>query len=106
MASHTCQVNEVIKKRNEVNSMLYSADATAAETEADTDAAQNTIDDQRFKTEEAEAEELQLAEQLRQEELAYETKLTEVYNAHREQVEALAIEITTNDEDVQQVWNS
>ena len=41
-------------------------------------------------------------EKLREEELSYESTLAEVYNAHREQVDGLNLELTTNDEDLQQ----
>ena len=39
---------------------------------------------------------------LREQELSYESTLAEVYNAHREQVDGLNLELTNNDEDLQQ----
>ena len=96
------KANAVIKSRNELNAALYNADATAAETEADSESAQTSIEDQRGKTLQLEAEAEQLGEKLREEELLYEQTLTEVYNAHREQVDALNVELTANEEDLQQ----
>merc|ERR1712185_779864 len=39
---------------------------------------------------------------MREEEVTYESTLAEVYNAHREQVDALNLELTANEEDLQQ----
>merc|ERR1719454_142109 len=74
----------------------------AADTEADVEAAAMTAEEQKNKTIALEAEAEQLAEKLREEELLYESTLTEVYNAHREQVDALNLELTANEEDLQQ----
>ena len=98
----SAKANEVIKKRNELNAALYSADAAAAESEADTEMAQASIEEQKSKAAQAEAEAEAIDARLVEEELAYESTLTEVYNAHREQVDALNLELTTNDEDLQQ----
>ena len=98
----SAKANEVIKLRNELNAKLYTADAAAAETEADVENAALTAEEQKSKTIALEAEAEQLAEKLREEELLYESTLTEVYNAHREQVDGLNIELTANEEDLQQ----
>ena len=47
-----------------------------------------TIEDQRAKTAQLQAEAEALGEKCREEELIYESTLAEVYNAHREQVGA------------------
>ena len=96
------KANQVIKTRNELNAALYSADATAAETEADTEAAEASAEDLRMKTQQAEAESELLTEKLKEEEMNSESNLAEVYNQHREQVDALNLELQANDEDLQQ----
>ena len=51
----------------------------------------------------AEREAEEMSARLSSEELSYEAKLTEVYNAHRERVEKLSWDIGSRDEELQQV---
>ena len=51
----------------------------------------------------AEREAEEMSARLSSEELSYEAKLTEVYNAHRERVEKLSWDISSRDEELQQV---
>ena len=53
----------------------------------------------------AEREAEEMSARLSSEELSYEAKLTEVYNAHRERVEKLSWDIGSRDEELQQVAN-
>ena len=98
----SAKANEVIKMRNELNAKLYTADGAAAEAEADMENSALSAEEQKQKTLALEAEAESLAEKLREEELLYESTLTEVYNAHREQVDSLNLELTANEEDLQQ----
>ena len=92
----------MIKSRNELNAALYNADATAAETEADSEQQAWTVEEQKEKTRALGAEALALEERMKEEDVIYESTLNEVYNAHREQVDALNIDLTANDEDLMQ----
>ena len=92
----------MIKSRNEFNAALYNADATAAETEADSEQQAWTVEEQKEKTRALGAEALALEERMKEEDVIYESTLNEVYNAHREQVDALNIDLTANDEDLMQ----
>lgn len=76
------------------DALIDIAEVATAESEA------IAMHDMKHRTEVAETEEL--IEQLRQEQLSYEARLTEVYNSHREQVEALTAQISANDEELQQ----
>merc|ERR1719230_2278899 len=82
--------------------MLFHADLTATETEESTENEAVAMLDMKTKADEAERETEEIIEQLRQEQLSYVARLTDVYNTHREQVEALAAEISQNDEELQQ----
>merc|ERR1719230_817083 len=82
--------------------MLFHADTTATETEESTESEAVAMHDMKSKAEDAERETEEIIEQLRQEQLSYEARLTDVYNSHREQVESLAAEISQNDEELQQ----
>ena len=84
---YSSKTNVIIKERNEANATLFRADSTATETEESTESEAVAMDELHRKAHAAQREADELAEQLRQEQLSYEGKLTEVYNTHREQVQ-------------------
>ena len=61
-----------------------------------------TVEEQRSKTIQLEAELVQINDGMREAELFFESTLTEVYNGHREQVDKLNNDMSTCDEDLQQ----
>ena len=97
------KANDVIRRRNELNAVLYSADAAAAEGEADAEAAQMSLEEQKMKTAQLEFEIEAILGHLAEEDLVYETTLQDVYNGHREQMDGHTLELTGHDEDLMQL---
>lgn len=96
------KADALIRERHETNTKLFHADSAATETEESTEHEAVAMREMKQKSELAERETDAIIEQLRQEQISYEARLTELYSSHRELVEALAIELSQNDEELQQ----
>ena len=70
--------------------------------EADGEREAFNAEEQKDKTRRLEAEAVAFDERMKEEDMIYESTLAEVYNAHREQVDALNVDLTANDDDLQQ----